>query len=121
MWIGRPTGDFLVGNRGQSFLPPAEISGGSWGKLKQFGGDYSARGRRAVITVAGLTSTTSQRQAHQDAGRIAGLTVIGWPRADGAALAYGLYTKKDQRSPLRLRRRHLRTSRSGSGEGRVVS
>src|ERR1700685_2360220 len=83
--------------RGKKYSPP-EISAFILQKMKQTAEDYlGEKGTEAVITVP-ASFNDSQRQATQDAGRIAGLTVlriINEPTA--ASLAYGLDKKKDEK------------------------
>ncbi len=90
-------GDAWVTSRGKSYSPP-EISAFILQKMKQTAEDYLGEPvTEAVITVPAYFSD-SQRQATQDAGRIAGLDVkriINEPTA--ASLAYGLDKKKDEK------------------------
>src|SRR5216117_1662656 len=89
-------GDAWVDARGKKYSPP-EISAMILQKLKQAAEDYlGEKVTDAVITVPAYFND-AQRQATQDAGKIAGLDVkriINEPTA--AALAYGLDKKKDE-------------------------
>lgn len=92
-----PNGDAHVQIRGKSYSP-AEISAMILQKMKQTAEDYlGEKVTDAVITVPAYFDD-SQRQATNDAGKIAGLNVlriINEPTA--ASLAYGLDKKKDER------------------------
>src|SRR5437762_3062580 len=90
-------GDARVDINGKEFSPP-EISAMILQKLKSAAEDYLGQKiDKAVITVPAYFND-AQRQATQDAGRIAGLEVlriINEPTA--ASLAYGLDKKKDEK------------------------
>lgn len=90
-------GDAHVEVRGKAYSPP-EISAMILQKLKQAAEDYLGEPvTDAVITVPAYFDD-SQRQATQDAGRIAGLNVlriINEPTA--ASLAYGIDKKKEEK------------------------
>ena len=90
-------GDAWVDVRGRKMAPP-EISARVLLKMKKSAEDYLGEAvTDAVITVPAYFND-AQRQATQDAGRIAGLTVrriINEPTA--AALAYGLDRQKGDR------------------------
>jgi molecular chaperone DnaK len=90
------TGDARVEAMGKQYSPP-EISAKILQKLKQSAEAYlGEKVTDAVITVPAHFND-SQRQATQDAGRIAGLNVlriINEPTA--SSLAYGLDKKKDE-------------------------
>ena len=90
-------GDAQVTVRGKNYSP-AEISAMILTKMKQTAEDYlGEKIKDAVITVPAYFND-SQRQATEDAGKIAGLNVlriINEPTA--AALAYGLDKKKDEK------------------------
>ena len=94
--IGATNGDARVDARDKKYSPP-EISAMILQKLKQAAEDYlGEKVTDAVITVPAYFND-AQRQATQDAGKIAGLDVkriINEPTA--AALAYGLDKKKDE-------------------------
>ncbi|MSO49590.1 MAG: molecular chaperone DnaK [Acidobacteria bacterium] len=85
-----------VDGQDKPFTPP-QISAMILGKLKQAAEDYLGQPvTKAVITVPAYFND-AQRQATQDAGKIAGLEVmriVNEPTA--AALAYGLDKKKDE-------------------------
>jgi molecular chaperone DnaK len=85
-----------VDGQDKPFTPP-QISAMVLGKLKQAAEDYLGQPvTKAVITVPAYFND-AQRQATQDAGKIAGLEVmriVNEPTA--AALAYGLDKKKDE-------------------------
>jgi molecular chaperone DnaK len=85
-----------VDGQDKPFTPP-QVSAMVLGKLKQAAEDYLGQPvTKAVITVPAYFND-AQRQATQDAGRIAGLEVmriVNEPTA--AALAYGLDKKKDE-------------------------
>ena len=85
-----------VDGQDKAFTPP-QISAMVLGKLKQAAEDYLGQPvTKAVITVPAYFND-AQRQATQDAGKIAGLEVmriVNEPTA--AALAYGLDKKKDE-------------------------
>ena len=89
-------GDAAVRLEGKLYSPP-EVSAMILQKLKSAAEDYLGESvTRAVITVPAYFNDT-QRQATNDAGKIAGLEVlrlVNEPTA--AALAYGLDSKKDQ-------------------------
>jgi len=82
---------------GDKQFPPPEISAMILQKLKSAAEEYlGEKVTQAVITVPAYFND-SQRQATQDAGKVAGLEVlrlVNEPTA--AALAYGLETKKDE-------------------------
>jgi molecular chaperone DnaK len=94
--VGAKNGDAWVDARGKSYSPP-EISAMVLQKLKQAAEDYlGEKIADAVVTVPAYFND-AQRQATQDAGKIAGLNVlriINEPTA--AALAYGLDKKKEE-------------------------
>ncbi len=85
-----------VDGHDKPFTPP-QVSAMVLGKLKQAAEDYLGQPvTKAVITVPAYFND-AQRQATQDAGKIAGLEVmriVNEPTA--AALAYGLDKKKDE-------------------------
>jgi molecular chaperone DnaK len=95
--VRNDNGDAWVEIRGKEYSP-AEISAFILQKMKQTAEDYlGEKVNEAVITVPAYFND-SQRQATNDAGRIAGLNVlriINEPTA--AALAYGLDKKKDEK------------------------
>src|SRR5215467_11074022 len=94
--IAAANGDAWVEVRGKAYSPP-EISAMVLTKMKQTAEDYlGEQVTEAVVTVP-ADFNDSQRQATQDAGRIAGLNVlriINEPTA--SSLAYGLDRKKDE-------------------------
>jgi molecular chaperone DnaK len=85
-----------IDGQDKPFTPP-QVSAMVLGKLKQAAEDYLGQPvTKAVITVPAYFND-AQRQATQDAGKIAGLEVmriVNEPTA--AALAYGLDKKKDE-------------------------
>src|SRR4030043_1661143 len=89
-------GDAHVEIRGKRYSPP-EISGMILQKLKQAAEDYLGEPvTEAVITVPAYFDD-SQRQATKDAGRIAGLNVLGIINEPTAVdLAAGLDKKKNE-------------------------
>src|SRR4026207_1533726 len=93
---GAGSGDVRIAAGDKEWSPP-EISAIILQKMKQSAEDYlGQKVEKAVITVPAYFND-SQRQATQDAGRIAGLEVmriVNEPTA--AALAYGLDKKKDE-------------------------
>ena len=93
---GAGNGDVRISAGGKEWSPP-EISAIILQKMKQSAEDYlGQKVDKAVITVPAYFND-SQRQATNDAGRIAGLEVmriVNEPTA--AALAYGLDKKKDE-------------------------
>src|SRR6188768_2360657 len=95
--VAREGDHVAVQIEGQSKQTPPEISAMVLGKLKQAAEDYLGQPvTKAVITVPAYFND-AQRQATQDAGKIAGLEVmriVNEPTA--AALAYGLDKKKDE-------------------------
>jgi molecular chaperone DnaK len=94
--IEAPNGGVEVEALGKRYAPP-EISAYILKKLKKAAEDYlGEKVEKAVITVPAYFND-GQRKATKDAGKIAGLEVvriINEPTA--AALAYGMYKKKDQ-------------------------
>src|SRR4028118_1247313 len=82
--------------QGKQFTPP-EVSAMILQKMKQTAEDYLGhKVEKAVITVPAYFND-SQRQATKDAGKIAGLEVLGIVNEPtAAALAYGLDKKKDE-------------------------
>jgi len=94
--VEAPNGDVRVRVGGKELSPP-EISAMILQKMKDTAEQYlGQKVTQAVITVPAYFND-AQRQATQDAGRIAGLEVlriVNEPTA--AALAYGLDKKKDE-------------------------
>src|SRR5712671_4167767 len=94
--VRAPNGDAWVEVRGKQYSPP-EISALILRKLKEAAEAYlGEKVTDAVITVPAYFNV-AQRQATEDAGKIAGLEVlriINEPTA--AALAYGMDKKKDE-------------------------
>ena len=95
--IAADNGDAWVKGGGKSLSPP-QVSAIVLEHIKRVAEDYIGEPvERAIITVPAYFND-SQRQATNDAGRIAGLEVlriINEPTA--AALAYGLETDQDER------------------------
>jgi molecular chaperone DnaK len=94
--VSADNGDSAFAIRGRNYAPP-EISAKVLGKLKEAAERYLGEPVTAAVITVPAYFNAEQRQATQDAGRIAGLEVkriINEPTA--AALAYGMDKQNEE-------------------------